>query len=510
MGFAISIDNTLLNYIEEPGVVDVVIPDEVKEIGSKAFMNCTSIQSVVIPDSVRTIDSYAFSGCQNLKSITLPARMKKIGIFAFYGCENLETIVIPRGIKRIDNCAFKKCTNLRSITIPLSVTQINIGAFEECTSLQSIAIPIAVTSIGAHAFQGCTNLESVTIPDGVTVIEDNTFCDCTSLKSIILPYDITRIGDYAFYKCTKLQSVTVPQNIKFIGKNAFDDHIIQFLAPDINISKFSATFKTKLVSYFIKNEDKYPEDIKEEYLSYIRKQAKKIITFAIEKNDMELLHYLRKEKILTIKNIDEYIVLAEKKGNIEIIAILLDYKNSVFSSDQIDKEERRRIKAELNFNATEAKKKWKYTKKDNGTIRIDYYKGTNTEIHIPAFVGKDTVTEIGAYAFSIHRSRTTFEQRMMLCAITKIYIPDNVTTISYCAFYDCKNLNSVYIPDSVTKIEEWAFACNQNLQSITIPDSVTEIANSAFNKCKNLVISAPSGSYAIEYAKFRNIKFIET
>ena len=73
-----------------------------------------------------------------------------------------------------------------------------------------------------------------------------------------------------------------------------------------------------------------------------------------------------------------------------------------------------------------------------------------------------------------------------------------------------KGVTDIVIPDGVTEIGEYAFEECTSLQSITIPDSVTEIANDAFDGCKNLVISAPAGSYAIEYAKFRNIKFIET
>lgn len=47
------------------------------------------------------------------------------------------------------------------------------------------------------------------------------------------------------------------------------------------------------------------------------------------------------------------------------------------------------------------------------------------------------------------------------------------------------------------------------LLSITIPDSVTYIGVNAFYGCDKLIICAPAGSYAIEYAKNNDIKFIE-
>ena len=42
------------------------IPDWVTSINSKAFMNCSNLQTVQIPKSVTEIDAYAFDGCDNL------------------------------------------------------------------------------------------------------------------------------------------------------------------------------------------------------------------------------------------------------------------------------------------------------------------------------------------------------------------------------------------------------------------------------------------------------------
>ncbi len=71
--------------------------------------------------------------------------------------------------------------------------------------------------------------------------------------------------------------------------------------------------------------------------------------------------------------------------------------------------------------------------------------------------------------------------------VTRVVIPDNVTSIENWAFSCCTNLTSITIPEGVTSVGRYAFYECTSLTSITIPESVTSIENWAFSGCKNLV-----------------------
>ncbi len=61
-------------------------------------------------------------------------------------------------------------------------------------------------------------------------------------------------------------------------------------------------------------------------------------------------------------------------------------------------------------------------------------------------------------------------------------IPDDgsITSIGYCAFDGCSELQSISMPDSITSIGNHAFFYCSSLTNITIPDSVTSIGQDAF------------------------------
>ena len=114
---------------------DVVIPDNVKEIGNATFYNCTSLTNITIPDSVTSIGGWAFVGCTSLTNVTIPNSVTRIGNSAFNDCTGLTSVTIGNGVTDISNAAFAYCFGLTSVTIPDSVTYIGWSAFLGCENL---------------------------------------------------------------------------------------------------------------------------------------------------------------------------------------------------------------------------------------------------------------------------------------------------------------------------------------------------------------------------------------
>lgn len=92
VGFTIK-NGVLVQYEEEPGVTEVVIPSGVTSIGQEAFYNCSSLTSVTIPDSITSIGERVFQRCKSLTSVTIPDSITSIGNGIFNGCDSLTAII---------------------------------------------------------------------------------------------------------------------------------------------------------------------------------------------------------------------------------------------------------------------------------------------------------------------------------------------------------------------------------------------------------------------------------
>ena len=62
---------------------DVVIPDNVTEIGDAAFNHKECLKTVKIPEGVTVIGMGAFADCKNLTSVTIPEGVTEIKSGAF-------------------------------------------------------------------------------------------------------------------------------------------------------------------------------------------------------------------------------------------------------------------------------------------------------------------------------------------------------------------------------------------------------------------------------------------
>ena len=117
-----------------------------------------------------------------------------------------------------------------------------------------------------------------------------------------------------------------------------------------------------------------------------------------------------------------------------------------------------------------------YTFETTGLHKVGFMFNTNTpsfqnctsltKMRIP-----DGVTSIGSNAFDNCSS------------LTGITIPDGVTSIGNRAFNNCSRLTGITIPDGVTSIQSNVFRYCSSLTEITIPDGVTSIGDTAFYQC---------------------------
>lgn len=154
-------------------LLDISIPEGVREIDAKAFADCSSLSSVALPNTLETIGDNAFSRCA-LEAVTIPESVSRLGRNAFSGCELLKTVIF-----NAKSCAtqsfgftqpFSGCTSLSSVVFGESVSIIPPGLFESACSLMDVSIGGSVASIGAGAFDGCGRLARISIPDSVSRI----------------------------------------------------------------------------------------------------------------------------------------------------------------------------------------------------------------------------------------------------------------------------------------------------------------------------------------------------
>lgn len=149
---------------------------------------------------------------------------------------------------------------------------------------------------------------------------------------------------------------------------------------------------------------------------------------------------------------------------------------------------------------------------------VTEYKGNDTSVVIPASVGSNAVTAIGAGAFSgntsiksvsIPSSVTQIGQEAFAdcTSLSSVSLPSSLKTIGIGAFYGCTSLTSVAIPDGTQTISDEAFAQCTSLQTVTIPASVTSISDDAFSGCGSVTIRCKEGSAAHDFAVANSINY---
>ena len=198
-----------------------------------------------IPDCVNEIEDYAFDKC-NVTNIIIPLNIKKLGSFAFSKCRLLQTVTIDGCITEARYAPFGNCHNdsLRLIQVPdgdyshyVSLFHKYMELVEECSSVQTSVMEKDIISAlkdecgvlysvdGKKLLKVTRCLSEYTVKKGTEIICDNAFVPSpghsSCLKKVILSNSVVSIGNAAFGNNSVLEYVFIGKKVKQIGNNPF-------------------------------------------------------------------------------------------------------------------------------------------------------------------------------------------------------------------------------------------------------------------------------------------------
>ena len=357
-------------------------------------------------------------------------------------------------------------------------------------------VEYSVTSIGEYAFSGCDRLTSITIPEGVTSIEDGAFCGCGSLAAITLPEGVKSIGELAFSACDRLTSITLPEGVTSIGNSAFYECIgLTFIIFPESMITIGDWAFWGCSSLAAIT---LPEGVMSiGYCAF--RDCSSLTSIAIPENSQ-------------LKSIGDYAF--DYCSSLTAITLPLGVTS-------IGERVFERCFSLIEIVVAEGNEVYDSRNGCNAIIETN----SNTLLQgCSATVIPEDVTSIAWRAFCDCKD------------LTSVNIPKGVTHIAAEAFRNCNNLidivvdegNTVYdsrnncnaiietrnnrliqgcfttiIPEDVTSIGEYAFSDCRSLAAITIPKSVTSIGLKAFLHCSSLTtITLPEGVTRIEKETF--------
>lgn len=138
-------------------LASITLPSGITNIPESLFNGCESLTEITIPNGVKTIGTKSFTK-SGVKKIELPDSVKEINEKAFVEATGLEEFVLGDGVEDIGSYVFDNCTSLKKVTLGSGLKTIKEYAFNECSALEEITIPSTVRAIYGYAFEGCVNL----------------------------------------------------------------------------------------------------------------------------------------------------------------------------------------------------------------------------------------------------------------------------------------------------------------------------------------------------------------
>ena len=484
---------------------------------------------VEIPSGVTYIGDAAFKigffeAHGSVTSVIIPEGVTMIGKEAFSACYGLENVSLPKGLKVIQRNAFSRCFNLKEVTIPENAMQIGDQAFSFCKALQCVIIMPGLKKIGNLAFAGCEALEYVSLPDSIEEVD----------------------GTKVFEGCTF--SVSVPQWTPLITK-LLDSAQVEKIFTDF-FSSVPSKYRPAAALGAVSEEGFDPlSEAGAPVAAYLSKNDDKLCAFAFD--HPELLRFLCRQRLIKAKNADRYSEEAEKRGDVEQKALILNYLDSL-GQGELEKVREKKEKAREAYEEALVERSakrdpakgikgltfvlsgklptggyppvWeskaelqKYLEGCGAKLASDLTKKTDYLVAVEDGSEKSRqAKELGAQELSLDEFNEMVGKRFPNEPYVSVYswmkkLPN------YACYYYSSEIQSVDLPAGLTHIGAYAFSLCTKLADIAIPDTVKNIGEKAFLNCQSLTaVSLPphlasiSNSMLMNCVKLQEVSIPET
>lgn len=318
-----------------------------------------------------------------------------------------------------------------------------------------------------------TKIVTVNIESGITSICGSAFYGCSNLKKITIPDSVKTIGSAAFSGCSKLASISLPDGVDFVGGSTFNkcSALTAINIPD---------GVTNIGFYAFKGCKSLTRITIPDSVTLIDSYAFSDCT--------GLKRVTIGDGVKTIGSLAFYNCSAMTRidmgSSIEFINMAAFNECSNLGKVHVDS-----VESWLNIS-------YDGSSSNPQCYGADLYIGgvLATEIIVP-----DSITAINSCAFYNCGSLTT------------VIISGSVTSIGDFAFAECHRLKTVKLSEGLNSIGERTFDCCYRLEKINIPDSVSSIGYLCFGECKALTkLTIPGSVATIEESTFSNCLNLKT
>ena len=427
-----------------------------------------------IPHYIKTIGAHAFNCRKDIVSVTLPEGLRTISDSAFNACHNLAEINIPQSVVSIEDDAFARCFKIDNIKLPESIECIHSGTFQHCSNLKHITVPAALKTIDRIAFWYCYKLTEICLPDTLNYIFDDAFDGCNDL-SIIAPVDSFAQSfavEHGFLKDAVALKKSRSENTK--ESNAMGYAFISYSSKN---QQMAESFKTlfnqnNIATWMAPGDIPFGSTYTSTINSAIREASCFVLLLSESAQGSQWVLRETERAVSTGKTI--FTVLLDDVPMNDDFEFMLSTSQAVAirKIDTNDENIQRLLKTvKVYTNGIENEAHPQRQESENTSVdgRVNY----GDDIILNESCDPELVIEDGV--LTEYKGNAEY-----------VVVPDGVTAIGDCVFWQNESLREIHLPEGVAHIGDAAFCACKNLETINFPKSLLYIGKDAFFACKKL------------------------